>query len=85
MKSTLEQVTASTSDLAQLLALSPRRMQQRVKARLRPTPGPDGHRVPAYLRLLQQPTRTANLSKPRQKLIEMQTQIRQVELREKKR
>ena len=80
-------VCGSSSDLARLLNLSTRRVQQLVKAGLLPTPGPQGHRiveaVRAYLRVLQQPTRTANLSEARQKLIEVQTQIRQVELEEK--
>lgn len=87
MHGSLEHVTASSSDLARLLNLSTRRVQQLVKAGLLPTPGPQGHRiveaVRAYLRVLQQPTRTANLSEARQKLIEVQTQIRQVELEEK--
>ena len=87
MHGNLEHVTASSSDLARLLNLSTRRVQQLVKAGLLPTPGPQGHRiveaVRAYLRVLQQPTRTANLSEARQKLIEVQTQIRQVELEEK--
>lgn len=87
MKASLQQLTASSSDLARLLNLSVRRIQQLVQAKLLPKPGPDGHRlmdaIPAYCRLLQQPSRTANLSEARQKLIEVQTQIRQVELQEK--
>jgi len=87
MKASLEQLTASSSDLARLLNLSVRRIQQLVQAKLLSTPGPDGHRIveaiPAYCGLLQQPGRAANLSDARQKLIEVQTQIRQVELQEK--
>ena len=87
MKTTLEQVTASSSSLSQLLNLSVRRIQQLVKAGLLPKPGPDGHRlldaVPAYLRLLQRPAQVGNWPTRDKELIEVQTQIRQVELREK--
>ena len=42
MYGNLEHVTASSSDLARLLNLSTRRVQQLVKAGLLPTPGPSG-------------------------------------------
>lgn len=87
MKNNFERLTASTSILARLLNLSVRRVQQLVQAGLLPLPGPEGHRlldaVPAYLRLLQRPAQAGNLADARQKLIEVQTQIRQVELRQK--
>jgi len=67
MHGNLEHVTASSSDLARLLNLSTRRVQQLVKAGLLPTPGPQGHRiveaVRAYLRVLQQPTRTTEIDR----------------------
>ena len=87
MKTGFEQLTASSSNLGRLLNISVRRVQQLVQAGLIPSPGPDGHRlidaVPAYLRLVQRPTESKNLSQARQKLLEVQTAIRQVELRQK--
>lgn len=87
MKASVEQLTASSSNLARLLNISLRRVQQLVQAGLIPPAGPNGHRlidaVPAYLRLVQRPTESKNLTQARQKLLEVQTAIRQVELRQK--
>ena len=84
---TFEQWTATSSELAQLLNLSTRRVQQLVQAGLLPPPGPEGHQlaegIPAYCRLLQRPSQSKDLAEARQRLIEVQTKIREVELRQK--
>lgn len=87
MKTTPERLVATTSTLAQLLNLSVRRVQQLIEAGLLPKPGPDGHRlleaVPAYVKLLRRPSQSKDLAEARTKLLEVQTKIREVELREK--
>lgn len=79
-----DRLITSTAILAELLGLSSRRIQQLVTAKILPVPGPKGHdlriAVPAYLKFIQQPGKSANLADAKTKLTEVQTEIKRLEL-----
>lgn len=80
----MPELTAKTPILAEMLSLSARRIQQLVAAGVLPKPTAKGHdlqtAVRAYIRFLQQPARSASLTEAKQKLVEVQTALKEVEL-----
>jgi len=77
-------LTVKTPILAEMLSLSARRIQQLVAAGVLPKPTAKGHdlqtAVRSYVRFLRQPGKSASLTDAKQKLVEVQTALKSVEL-----
>jgi len=74
-----------TTQLARLLRLTSRRVQQMVAIGILPKPSKAGHdvcvAVPKYLEYVERPGESRNLSEARKKKVEVETKIKTLELR----
>lgn len=84
MKQPSARLTASTAVLATMLGLTPRRVQQLAEAKIIPQPILGRHdlltAIPAYIEFLKRPAQSASLADAKQRKIELETQLKQLEL-----